>query len=357
MISCYIHVPFCASICYYCDFCRSVANRQTRLLWLNQVQEEISKIEHSVKTLYLGGGTPSLLEPNEFIELVKPFSVADEFTVEINPETLTQEKINCYLSMGVDRISLGVQTFDDKLLASIGRKHTFSQVQWCIDSLRHAGITNISIDLIYGLPNQTIEDVKNDLSVFLSLDLPHLSIYSLQIEENSVFGKQGVLSCDEEIEADMYEMIVGTLKAAGYSHYEISSFCKPGFHSKHNLSYWQDEDFYGIGCGASGRLNGIRYDNTHDLNTYLTCGPCPVYDTSSLSSRAFEAIMMGLRTSFGVDILAFDQKYGISLESVYASVLIKYKAELEIVDHHLVCNEKGMEILNTILVDFLEVDW
>ncbi len=313
------------------------------------------KIE-CLDTLYFGGGTPSLLDIRSFEQIRKYFpNDIQEFTIECNPESVTLEKIKAYQQNGVNRISLGVQSFQNSLLEVCHRKHTSKQAIETISMIR-SFIDNISIDLIFGLPNQTMEDLKKDIETFLSLDIPHLSIYSLQIEPNSIFGKTGIQACDEDLEADMFEYIVSTLKENGYEHYEISSFCKNQKYSKHNLAYWMNEDFYGIGCGASGRLNNIRYDNTKKLNEYLSSGPCVEWIEEDGQERSFDAIMMALRTKFGIHIPSWDRMYQLNFKIKYKMVLEKYKDYFVYNQDRIYLNESGFELLNTILVDFMMVE-
>lgn len=362
MSSIYVHIPFCASICFYCDFCRIVYNESIKEKWLKKLLEEIeNKDISSIDTLYFGGGTPSILSTDDFENIascfISHFNDGYEWTVECNPDSVTEQKVKLYKKLGVNRISLGVQTFNDSLLQTIGRKHTSSDVYRSIELFRKYGIDNISIDLIFGLPGQTIEDVRKDMDVFLSLGLNHLSIYSLQIEENSVFGKKGIESCDEDLEADMYELIQNMCLENGYEHYEISSYAKEGKYSRHNLSYWEDLDFIGIGCGASGRENGIRYSNTNSITSYIENGASPEYVDESREDRAFNAIMMALRTSFGLDIEKWNQKYNQDFEKRYEKVLSKWMPDyLVIKDHHIKTTDLGMEILNTILIDFMDMN-
>ena len=356
--SAYVHIPFCDSICAYCDFVRIQKNEQFFSSWKEQLIQEIQeyKIEN-LHTLYFGGGTPSLLSVDDFTSIRNFFPDSiDEFTVECNPESLDEDKLNVYVALGVNRISLGVQSFKDDLLKVCRRRHTASQAISVIESIKKSSISTFSIDLIFGLPNQTMEDVKRDISTFLSLDIPHLSIYSLQIEENSIFGKMGIEPIDSDLEADMFEYITKTLEAAGYIHYEISSFCKPGHYSKHNLSYWQDKDFYGFGCGASGRLDGIRYDNTTSLKEYCSFGPCPTYISETLAERGMDAIMMALRTKFGLNIREWNLKYQNDFKDYYAQVLDKYSKYFSYSEDCIYLNDAGFEILNTILVDFMMIE-
>lgn len=356
--SCYVHIPFCDSICSYCDFVRIQKNEKFFSAWKDTLIKEIQEYKIcDLHTLYFGGGTPSLLDVYDFKQIRNCFpSSIDEFTVECNPESLNDEKLKAYEDLGVNRISLGVQSFKDEILQVCNRRHTALQAISVIEKIKKSSIQTFSIDLIFGFPNQTMEDVKNDISMFLSLDIPHLSIYSLQIEENSVFGKKGIKLIDSDLEADMFEYITKTLEAAGYIHYEISSFCKPGHHSRHNLAYWQDQDFYGIGCGASGRLNGIRYDNTSSLKEYCSFGPCPTYISETLEERSMDAIMMALRTRFGLNISSWNARYQLDFKTKYANVLNTYRSYFEYGDDRIYLNDAGLEILNTILVDFMMIE-
>lgn len=330
--------------------------------WLDAIEKEIESRRGAIQeyggleTLYIGGGTPSLLEADQFQRLVGPLlpylQKDAEFSVECNPESLDRRKIQMYKRMGVNRISLGVQSFHEQIVHSIGRKHTTQQVFQVLAWLKEAGIVNISIDLMYALPNQSMEQIQEDLNLFFKCDLPHLSIYSLILEENSIMAKKGIRSIDEDIEADQYEMIVEQLKNHGYTHYEISSFARDEMYSQHNLAYWKDKDFIGIGCGAYGREKGKRYRHTDSIYTYIdNC--LTLYQEES--DPAFEALMMALRTCFGLDLAAYRHKYGIDLETAAASILKQFPEDLLIKDGCLIATEKGREKLNTILIEFLDL--
>lgn len=344
--SVYVHVPFCEHICQYCAFFRQADDPARRKQWLTKLCESVRQQEFpdSLETLYFGGGTPSVLSVEEISQLRTCFpKVIRECTIEINPESLTPEKAAAYFCLGINRASIGVQSFHDDMLASIGRRHTADQARSAIGMLRAAGITNISIDLLYGLPGQSLEDVKEDVEQFLRLDLDHLSIYSLQIEENSAFGRKGIPPCDEDLEADMYEWICLRLKQAGYDHYEISSFARHGKYSRHNLTYWQDEDFMGLGPGAAGRQQGQRYHI--DQNWEKVCDE---------TDGPFEAVMMGLRTRFGIDLVQYEKRYGFDLMNRYRDVIDRWSTFFRTGNGRLYLTEQGREVLNTILLDFMD---
>lgn len=319
-------------------------------------QQKVQK-DFLLKTLYFGGGTPGLLNGEDFLKLAKPFQnyLAEEYewTIELNPDSMTEEKLFVYKKAGVNRLSIGIQSFDDRILKKIGRKHDSKTAVQAIKLAKKTGFDNISADLIYGLPDQSMECLKKDIESFLQLDIPHISIYSLQIEEDSVFGKQHLKPIDEDLEADMFEYICFRLKNAGYTHYEISSFAKNNQFSKHNLAYWSDEDFLGIGWGASEKKDG-RFEHANSLKEYLKDPLCSIYVENSKEDAAFEAIMMSLRSVFGLDIEKWNEKYKRNFQEEYENVLKKYIPNyLKLEKNRLTATEKGMEILNTILVDFL----
>lgn len=341
----YVHVPFCAHICPYCDFCKVKHQPSLEEAWLAQIHKEMATFE-SVDTLYIGGGTPSVLSVESLIVLMSHFKQAHEATCEINPESY--QVIPLLAKLGINRLSMGVQSFQDELLERMHRQHRFLDIQAAIQLARENGIENISIDLMYGFQGQSLENVKLDLEHFLALKIPHLSIYSLQIEENSIWGKQGLNPINEDLEADMYDLICETLTQAGYQHYEISSFCLPGYESRHNLAYWQDHDFIGYGVGASGKIWPHRYDNTRSLMDYIKKGSQPKMVHNSLHSAAFETLMLGLRTQQGINLLAYEKKYHHSLKEKLAGLPI------EVDETHAFIQPEQMALLNSILVELME---
>lgn len=362
--SAYVHVPFCSSICSYCAFSRTSA---TGLIenWLSAIVLEITEAlaaekrrnpQFMLKTLYFGGGTPGLLNMDQLERLAAPFlpylEKDAEWTLETNPESMSQETLKFWKKTGINRLSVGVQSFHDESLKKLGRRHTAKEAADALQRAKNAGFRHISADLIYGLPWMSLEETKEDVLRFLQQDLNHLSIYSLQIEENSVFGKQHLVPADEDLEADEYEMICRILKENGFRHYEISSFCRNDEVSRHNMAYWQDEDYFGFGWGAVGRTNQVmtRYEGT--LQDYLKGISRQIQEKDE--DRAFEAIMMALRTDKGLDVQAWNHRYQKDLEAKYAAVLDRYARELVFQNGHLSVTERGMEILNTILVAFLE---
>lgn len=361
--SAYIHVPFCKDICAYCDFtrCRYHAGLADR--WGSCIEKEIKEklAAARLRTLYIGGGTPSalsLLQLERLLKAVHPYlSEVEEFTIEANPDSFTPDKIALCKKYGVNRVSLGVQTLQPKLLQSIHRQHTAEEVLKRLQQIKAGGISNISIDLIYGLPNQTMAQWIQDLSTCVTqLDVQHISLYSLTIEEHSEFGRKNIQPMEEDLEADMYEYAVAYLKEAGFEHYEISNFAKEGKRSQHNMTYWQYDDFIGIGMGASGKRQHCRYDNTKNMQTYFTKGASPEQFPLTIEQESFEMVMMSLRTKDGVNLKTFKQRYGQHLGQLYPQTISTCIQRGELIESKgfLSASEKGMMVLNEILVAMLE---
>ena len=353
----YIHVPFCNSICAYCDFCHVKYNKEKVDAWLKQLSKEIdANCLDQYETIYIGGGTPSSLNINqlkELLELIKPFSnEVIEYTIEINPESIDENKIKLFKEYGINRISMGIQSSDDALLKILKRNHQYLDCINAISLLREYDLNNISIDLMYGLPQQDINILNKTLDDILKLDLPHISIYSLTIEENTLFFKQGIKEANDDLQADMYELIINKLESYNYSQYEVSNFSKEGYESKHNIGYWLYEDYLGISCGSASKINHIRYENTNNINEYLKDWTIKdEYIKLDKKEEIFENIMMSLRMKKGLNIIDFNKKYRIDLLKEYENV-IKNNDNLIIEDNYLKC--KNLAILNNTLLDFME---
>ncbi|MBL3716034.1 MULTISPECIES: radical SAM family heme chaperone HemW [Lactococcus] len=363
----YIHIPFCSHICYYCDFAKVLMTGQPVADYIDELLKEYDSYQiTSLKTLYVGGGTPSVLPADQLEKLLTHLTKnldlgeLEEFTVEANPSDLTDEVLAVLASSPVNRISLGVQSFDDKLLKKIGRTHTEAQVYRAIERLSAAGFENITIDLIYGLPNQTMEMVERDVKKFLDLNLPHVALYSLILEDHTIFmnrQRRGHLRLpSDERNADMYEYIVDTLTSNGYSHYEVSNFGKIGYESKHNLTYWDNAEYYGIGAGASGYLDGIRYKNHGPIHHYLREENKRVNEEILTRKEMIEEEMfLGLRKKSGVSRERFQEKFKQKLEDVYGMIiqdLIAQKLLFE-AEGRIQMTEKGFELGNEVFERFL----
>lgn len=364
--SCYVHIPFCPSLCRCCAFERTL-NLKHIPLWLERIVDEAARTlascrkadpDFQLQTLYFGGGTPSVLDVDSIEKLMavfRPYLAEDcEWTLEANPESISLEKLAAWKAGGVSRLSIGIQSFDPERLEWLGRRHTPQQAIEAIAKARQAGFTRISADLMFGFSGQSLDDLQRDLDAFLVLDLDHLSIYSLILEENSVMGVLGESGCDEELCAAMYERIVQVLGASGYEHYEISSFARNGEISRHNMAIWQDGLYLGIGAGACGRDEYGLYHHAGCLHDYLEHGARIEYDEDA--SPWFDAIMTGLRTRAGLDVEAWQRRYQMDFLKKYEAVLKKYQDMLCLKQGRLFCSERGMEILDSILVEFLAKD-
>ena len=334
--SAYVHIPFCTQICYYCDFSKVFIKNQPVDSYLEHLLEEFQSYDiQKLRTLYIGGGTPTALSASQLEVLLNgltknlDLSALEELTIEANPGDLDADKIAVLKNSAVNRVSLGVQTFDDKMLKKIGRSHLEKDIYENIDRLKLAGFDNISIDLIYALPGQTMEQVKDNVAKAIGLDIPHMSLYSLILENHTVFMnrmRRGKLPLPkEELEAEMFEYIIAELEKSGFEHYEISNFSKPGFESRHNLMYWDNAEYYGIGAGASGYVNGVRYKNHGPIRHYLSAveeGNARITEEHlSQKEQMEEEMFLGLRKKSGVSMARFEEKFGRSFDGLYGEIV------------------------------------
>lgn len=368
--SAYIHIPFCTQICYYCDFSKVFIKNQPVNSYLEHLIEEYHSYDiKNLRTLYIGGGTPTALSAPQLAFLLEKLtdkldlSYLEELTIEANPGDLDEEKIAVLKDSPVNRVSLGVQTFNDRMLKQIGRSHLGKDIYENISNLKKAGFANISIDLIYALPKQTMEDVKNNVAKAIALDIPHMSLYSLILENHTVFMnrmRRGKLPLPkEDLEAEMFDYIIAELEKAGFEHYEISNFSKPGFESRHNLMYWDNAEYYGIGAGASGYVDGIRYKNHGPIRHYLQAveaGNARVQEeVLTLKEKMEEEMFLGLRKKSGVSKKRFEQKFGLSFEDQYGAVVSELTDQgLLVPDRDIVCMTKqGLFLGDTVAEKFI----
>ena len=349
----YVHVPFCKSICYYCDFCHNIYNVDIVDKWLLALKKEIdNECKDNYETIYIGGGTPNSLQYDELdklLSLIEPYSHnCLEYTIELNPECFDIKQIELFKKYHINRFSIGLQTSDDNLLKSLNRKHSFDDIKNIINILKENGFNNISLDLMYSLPNQTMSVLNKTLNDVIKLDVPHISIYSLTIEENSVFGKNGINHLDEETEADMYEYIVKFLEEHDYIHYEVSNFSKDGYKSKHNLSYWNYEDYLGVSLSASSKIGNKRFTNTRSFNKYFDSYKTKDEDLIlSKKDLIIENVMMSLRTNEGLSLDEFYDKYELDFKMLFKNSLEKFNNDIKCENGRVIVN--NMAILNHIL--------
>lgn len=322
--SCYIHIPFCSHICSYCDFSKMYYNSSWCKRYLKALKKEIEKEYHGeyLETIYIGGGTPSALSTSELKELFSFLKILKrtpncEVTIECNIENITKEKLHLFMDFGINRISIGVESSKENLLKFLERPYTKKEIQKKVSLVKKVGFTNINLDLMYAIPTESIEDLKEDLSFFLELDVPHISTYSLMIEEHTKLMLKGVKTIKEDLDLKMYQVIHNILEQNSYCHYEISNFAKQGFESKHNLTYWKNEEYYGFGLGASGYIGSIRYTNTKSFQKYEQGNYRFEEEKMDLKLDMENEIMLGLRTIEGVSKERFLQKFKCDLKERY----------------------------------------
>ncbi len=357
----YIHIPFCKSKCNYCSFV-SFTDLNLKSNYLYALIKEIkwSYKNEKLKTLYFGGGTPSLLSSAEFQMLTDLFNTDKhtEITVEINPETVSEKFFKELKNVGINRLSLGCQTFNDKILKLIARRHTSADVENSIALANAAGFENINIDLIYGLPEQTLTDFENDLNIATKLNIHHISLYGLKIDNDCYFDKYPPKNLpDDDMQAEMYLKAIEILSQNGFKHYEISNFAKKGFESKHNLNYWDNNTYYGFGVSAHGYENGIRYNNTAILKDYIKA-PYKHENHHKLTfqEQLEEEIFLGFRKTSGINVKKINKKFNINFLEKYGKTLKKYVSYkyLKETNDGFTMTDRGFLISNIILSEFIE---
>ena len=326
--SAYIHIPFCKSKCKYCSF---VSFNRPELItgYVFALLKDISDNYkgEELKTLYFGGGTPSLVPIELLKKVINKFKLTEnaEVTLELNPDDATQEYLDGLKQIGINRLSIGSQTFDDEILKLIGRRHNSAQIIETVNLAKKVGFENISVDLIYGLPTQTLEKLSSDLEKFLELGIQHISTYGLKIEADSFWGKNPPNVPDDDVQADMYELINQKLEQNGFFRYEVSNFAQKGFESRHNLNYWDNNEYYGFGVAAHGYLDGARYSNFTTLEEYLEKPSThEIGHILSEEEKLEEEIFLGFRKTEGIDCERIQEKFDIDFETKYANVLKKY---------------------------------
>lgn len=372
--SAYIQIPFCEHICYYCDFNKVFLEGQPVDEYIEALLKEArlalrqNPVE-KMETLYVGGGTPTSLTASQLERLLSGLREIlpyynGEFTVEANPGDLTADKLDVMKNYGVNRLSMGVQTFDDRLLKKIGRKHTAQDVYDTIQLLEEKDFSNVTIDLIYALPGQSLESFRDTVIRALALDLPHYALYSLILENQTMFMnwvRRGKMHLPEqELEAQMYAETIDAMEKAGRKQYEISNFAKPGFESQHNLVYWNNQNYFGLGAGASGYLGNRRYKNRGPIQHYLKSlknDQLPVLEEEILTQKAQieEEMFLGLRKILGVDKTVFENRFGFSMMDVYGDVIEKLKQQKLITetDSRVCLTEEGLFRGNDVFEEFL----
>ena len=359
MKSVYIHIPFCKSICTYCDFAKLYHNREWIDKYLDSLSNEIKSNYkgEKVKTIYIGGGTPSSLSMDMLIKLfesIKLFNYEDiEFTFECNIEDINEELLMFLKNNGVNRLSIGIETFNEKYLKFMGRNYTKDDIIKGIE-LSKKYFDNISVDLMYAFPNQKLEELKSDIDEFKKLDLPHISTYSLIIEPHTMIYNK-VSNIDPSLDRNMYDLIISELNE--YNHYEISNFGKVGYESKHNLTYWNNLNYYGFGLGSGGYIDNIRYMNTRNIKEYIKGNYRLESEVLSDNEIVEDAFILGLRKINGINKKDFNSRYKLDINSI--DIVNKLINENKLVDdgENIKINKDLIYVSNGILCDFIGVDY
>lgn len=375
----YIHIPFCKQKCYYCDFI-SYANKEGKVKeYIECLQKEIEleskkykNEEYEITTIYIGGGTPSFIDASYIEKIINTIKQNyklyenPEITIEVNPGTTNEEKIKKYKDIGINRISIGLQTTKDNLLKQIGRIHTYEEFLKCYQIVQKIGIDNINVDLMLGLPNQTLKDLKESLEKVINLKPNHISLYSLILEENTVLenkvSKNELELPSEDIERKMYWETKKILEQNGYIHYEISNFSKKGYESKHNLNCWGQKEYLGFGVAAHSYINRKRYCNTNNIDEYIK----NIQDKSFKSNRTIceiqdnveeqkEYMLLGLRKIEGIDIQEFKNKFVDNPIFIFHKELEKLVNEdlIEIDLNKIKLTSKGLDFANLVWEEFV----
>lgn len=360
MKSAYIHIPFCNTICSYCDFCKQFYNEENVNNYLKALKEEIDDRynDEVLSTLYIGGGTPSCLNIGELNRLFSIISLIKlekdyEFTFECNINDINENLIKLLKQNRVNRISIGIESFNKEKLKFMERTAEFEDVKNKMDIIRNFGINNINVDLIYAIPNETLKDLKKDLKLILKLKPDHISTYSLIYENNTKLSLKENNKISDELELEMYNYIRNKLNKKKYIHYEISNFAIINKESKHNLTYWDNREYYGFGLGAHGYIDGIRYENTKNLNKYLQGDFVSKQDILGIKEKQENELILGLRKIKGINLKEFYDKYNVNLQEVFpVKPLIKNK-DLIYKEGYLYINPDRIYIMNEILLKMI----
>lgn len=369
----YIHIPFCVKKCNYCDFLSAPSSKQVQIAYMDTLQKEIKEKaiaykDWCVDTIFIGGGTPTSVPYETIVKMMD--TVRAEFcldkdceiTIECNPGTVTGETLKAYRAAGINRLSIGLQSADDELLKELGRIHTYEQFLETYTWAREAGFENVNVDVMSGLPGQSIEQYEDTLKKLVELHVEHISAYSLIIEEGTPFFKQyeedQLDLPDEETERDMYYRTKTMLDEAGFSRYEISNYAKKGYECRHNVRYWRREDYLGLGLGASSCMENVRFKNTDWLDEYVLeskyMDKCDVQELSSQECME-EFMFLGLRMTKGVSKTKFADTFGVTMNEVYERALSKLKEQKLIAEEgdFVFLTEYGLDVSNRVWVEFL----
>ena len=365
----YLHTPFCVRKCNYCDFASfKEADCFWREKYIDILCHEIELFANkgiSIDTIFFGGGTPSLLTVGEFSKIVdkirETFVILPntEFTIEANPKTLTEEKLTAFMSLGVNRLSIGLQSIHENEQKILGRIHNYDDFLSTYHMARRLGIKNINVDLMYGIPEQTMESFGKTLESVIALEPEHLSLYGLILEEGTPLynARETIAFPDEDDECEMYYLATDIMRKSGYLHYEISNYAKEGYYSRHNLKYWHADEYIGVGLGAHSYYSGVRYGNSGDIGEYLS-GDYAKYDMGEIidtESLAYEYVMLHLRLAEGFDLTEYHERFGVDFCQGREEILsmMERNGLLTLENNRISLTERGFYVSNNILTELL----
>lgn len=353
----YLHIPFCDHICHYCDFTKMLTNPNITASYGRMLLEELAHYQPGVfSTIFMGGGTPTALSETELepilIALQNHRHAETEFTIECNIESTTDAKLALFKQYGVNRLSFGVQTFDEKALQSLNRHHAKADILSGIAMAKKHGFKHINIDLIYDLPNVSDAQLLRDLDAFIALDVDHISTYALTVHPGTVFGIRGVKQATDDVSRRHYETIYNTLSAHGYERYEVSNFARNKAYSRHNMTYWKDENYLGVGLGASGYLHPRRYTNTKSMKRYLARQWHDQEEVLTPAMEMFEFLMLNLRLKEGFAFATFQSRFQQAFLTLFEHPILRLQEKklLMIDENRCALTFEGMLLLDYVVI-------
>ncbi len=356
--SAYIHIPFCNNICSYCDFCKLLYNKNFVKKYLDALEKEIINNYNNeiLDTIYVGGGTPSSLsvsELNKLFSIIKIFKLSKEyeFTFEVNIEDITEEKLEILKGNKVNRLSIGIESFNDKYLKYLGRNYTSDIINEKVE-LAKKYFDNINVDLMYALKNESLNDLEEDIDKILKLDIKHISCYSLIIEKNTKLYIDNTKYISDDLDSDMYDLIDKKLENK-YHRYEVSNYSITSYESRHNLTYWKNNEYYGFGLGAAGYIDNIRYTNTRNLSKYISGSYERQEEVLTKEDKIKYEFILGLRLTSGINKDNFNKKYGININEIEIIKELINKGLLIDDKINIYVPKKYFYVLNDILVNFV----
>ena len=364
----YIHIPFCKKKCDYCDFISHCDKSNLIEEYIEKLKEEIESglknKEYEITTIYIGGGTPSFIDSKYIVDILniikEKYNLENtEITIELNPGTVTEEKLLDYKEVGINRLSIGLQETNNEILKEIGRIHTYEEFLETYNLARNIGFKNINVDLMIGLPNQSIQNIKESLNKLINLNPEHISVYSLILEEGTKLYKKyennELELPDEELERNMYWYVKNTLENNGYKHYEISNFSKKGYKSMHNLNCWEQKEYIGFGLNAHSYVEGVRYSNTESLEEYIKGRGKIIHEKQTIEDMKKEYMLLGLRKIEGISIQKFEEKFVENPIFLFRNELNKLVEQdlLEVDGDIIKLTNKGLDLANIVWEEFV----